>query len=123
MGKASKSKREETAVAAAEGDYEFKLPKFDERAFIRREVQSAKASFYTVGLGIAAGILAAGLYALPIAWQWGWLPILASLAVARPMLQKLGFGDEVVAWKAMFGSLFMLFFTGLAVWILGVNVL
>lgn len=123
MGKAAKSKREEVAEAKQEGDYEFKLPTFDEKAFIRREILSAKASFYTLGLGLAGGLVAVLLYAAPIGWQWGWLPILGSLVVARPMLQRLGFPEEVTSWKAMFGSFFMLFFTGLAVWILGVNLL
>ncbi|HUR70303.1 MAG TPA: hypothetical protein VM370_13745 [Candidatus Thermoplasmatota archaeon] len=119
MGKLSK--REE-AEAAKEGDYEFKLPSFDEKAFIRREVQSARASFYTIALGVAAGVVAAALYYAPIPWYVGWLPIFASIVALRPMLQRFGFSDEVTAWKALLGSLMMLFFTGLAVWILGINV-
>jgi hypothetical protein len=34
----------------------------------------------------------------------------------------MSFSEDVVAWKALAGSYFMLFFTGLSVWILGANV-
>lgn len=122
MGKAAKSKREEAAEAKGE-EYEFKLPHFDEKAFIRREKLSARASFFTLAVGLGAGVLAAATAAFPVSWQWGWLPLLASVAILRPLLQRAKFPDDVTSWKAMIGNLFMLFFTGLAVWILGVNVL
>lgn len=126
MGKAAKSKREEKAVeskSAEGGEYEFKLPAFDEQAFIRREIQSAKASFYTLALGLGAGLVSVLLYALPIPWYAGWLPIFGAMLGLRPLLAKMGFPEEVTAWKALAGSFFMLFFTALAVWILGVNTL
>lgn len=118
-----KTRREEK-VAEKDGDYEFKLPEFDERAFIRREVQSAKASFYTIGLGVLAGVLAVVVTVLAPAnlWTLGWLPIFGSMAALRPALERFGFGPEVIAWKALAGSFFMLFFTGLSIWIVGVNI-
>jgi hypothetical protein len=118
----AKSKREEKAEEKGDG-YEFKLPEFDEKAFIRRELLSARASFYVLGLGTLAGVLATALYAAPIAWQWGWLPIVVGLVALRPILQALKFPEEVTSWKSLAGSFFMLFFTGLSVWILGVNVI
>lgn len=122
MGKAAKSKREEKAEAKdAQGDYEFKLPAFDEKVFIRREILGARASFYTLGVGLLAGVLAVVLYVLPVPWQTGWLPILGSMVLIRPILQRLKFPEDVTTHKALIGSYFMLFFTGLAVWILGVN--
>jgi hypothetical protein len=121
MAKAKREEMADAAKAAAEGDYEFKLPAFDEKAFIRREIQTARASFYTLGMGLAGGVGAVVCYALPVPWSVGWLPIIASLLFIRPTLQKLGFPEEVTAWKALLGSYFMAFFTGLAVWILGVN--
>ena len=123
MGKAAKSKREEVAdaKAGAEGDYEFKLPHFDEQAFIRRELLSARASFYTLGVGLLAGVASVATYLAPIPWYWGWLPIFAAIVGLRPLLARLKFPEEVWSWKALIGSYFMLFFTALAVWILGVN--
>lgn len=126
MGKAAKSKREEKAVAAGdakEEGWEFKLPAFDEQAFIRREMLTARASFYTLGLGLAAGVLSVVLYLMPVPWFYGWLPIFAAMVGVKPFLTRLKFPDEVTSWKAMFGSYFMIFFTALSVWILGVNVL
>lgn len=117
----AKGKRAEKAEERDEG-YEFKLPEFNEKAFIRREVASAKASFYIVGIGVLAGILAVVLNMIVAgSWALGWIPIFGAMATLRPTLLRLGFTDEVVAWKALIGSYFMLFFTGLSVWIVGVN--
>jgi hypothetical protein len=62
-------------------------------------------------------------YALPIPWYWGWLPIVASMVAIRPMLQRMRYPEEITSWKALLGSFFMMFFTALSVWILGVNLL
>lgn len=114
-----KAKREERKE---KDEYEFVLPVFDETAFIRREVQNAKASFWTLGLGLGAGIVSVALYTMTdLPWWAGWLPILGAMGLLRPLLEKVGFGEEVTKSKALIGSYFMLFFTGLAVWILGIN--
>ena len=116
-----KSKRDEKAEEK-DGDYEFKLPPFDEKAFIRREVESAKASFYALGLGVLGGVVATGLQAAGLDWKLGWLVLAASLLALQPLLKARGFGEDVTKPKALFGSFFMVFFTGLSVWVLGVNV-
>ena len=117
----AKSKREEAADAKDDG-YEFQLPEFDEKAFVRREVLSARASFVALGLGAAAGVLSAVLwFVLPSLWYVGWLPILAAALGLRRVLQAMGYPEDVTALRAAFGSMTMVFFTGLAVWILGVN--
>lgn len=129
MGKASKSKRDELGGAAAaagaasagEDGYEFKLPKFDEQAFIRREVLSARASFYTLGLGFVAGLAAVAILASPLPWSWGWIAIFVSMFGLRPLLTAMKFPEEVTKWKALIGPFIMMFFTALAVWILGAN--
>lgn len=115
-----KSKREEQADEK-DGDYEFKLPAFDEKGFIRREVLSAKASFWAVGMGALAGVVATALQAAGLDWKFGWLPLVASVLAFQPLLKARGFPEDVTKPKAVFGSLFMVFFTGLSVWILGVN--
>ena len=119
----AKSRRDEKAEEK-DGDYEFKLPDFDEKAFIRREVSSARASFFTIGIGLLAGVLAVVVNAVvPAPWQLGWIPVFGSMATLRPLLQRMGFEENVTSWKALAGSFFMLFFTALSVWIVGVNVL
>lgn len=115
----AKSKREEKDEE--KGDYEFKLPDFDEKAFIRREKEGARASFITVGIGFAAGVVSTLLLLTSLDWKVGWLPILAAMAGMRPLLQRMGFSEEAVSWKALAGSFFMLFFTALSVWIVGAN--
>jgi hypothetical protein len=117
-----KSKRDEQAEEK-DGDYQFQLPPFDEKAFIRREVASAKASFWAVGLGVLAGAAATGVQAAGLDWKFGWLVLLASVALLQPLLKSRGFSEDVTKPKAIIGSLFMVFFTGLSMWILGVNLL
>ncbi|HEX2021419.1 MAG TPA: hypothetical protein VHH36_01795 [Candidatus Thermoplasmatota archaeon] len=111
-------KREE---AEEKGDYEFKLPPFDEKAFIRREIEAARASFWVVGVGVGAGLLAYGLFVAGLDWKFGWLAILVGLIALRPVLTRAGFSEDVTKPKALIGNYFMIFFTALAVWVLGVN--
>ncbi|MHB8604727.1 MAG: hypothetical protein ACYDCK_05680 [Thermoplasmatota archaeon] len=107
-----------------EGTYEFALPHFDEKAFMRREVEGARVTFYVVGIALAAGILArvleiAGAKLAPGGgWLIGWLPILIGLGALAPALRRIGFSAETTAPKAMFGNWFLMFFTALALWIL-----
>lgn len=114
-------KRDEKAAEKGDEGYEFKLPPFDEKAFVRREVESAKASFWTVGIGILAGIVSTVVWVFAPDWKYGWLPLIGALLVLRPALKAMGFRDELLTPKALFGSYFMLFFTGLSIWVLGVN--
>lgn len=109
--------------AAKDEDWEFELPPFDEHAFIRREVQGAKISFWTLGLGFVAGVLAYATSLFSVDWRLGWIPILAIMGGLRPLLQRLDFTDEATETKAMLGNYFMLIFTALGIWILGVNLL
>lgn len=116
----AKSKRDEIADEKGDG-YEFRLPDFDEKAFVRREVLSARASFVALGLGALAGVIAALLWFLPIPWTVGWLPLLGAVLLLRPALTWLDYPDDITSVRATFGSMFMTFFTGLSVWILGIN--
>jgi hypothetical protein len=124
----AKSKREEAADAKDDG-YEFKLPAFDERAFIRREVLSARASFIMIAVGVAAGLIAALLWkalggpAKGSTWLWAWIPLFASIAALRPVLVAMKFPEDVTKPRALLGSYFMVFLTGIAVWILLINFL
>lgn len=115
-----KSKREEQA-AEKDGDYQFQLPPFDEKAFIRREVESARASFWAIGIGLLAGVAATGLQAAGLDWKYGWLPLFASVFLLQPVLKARGYGEDVTKPKALLGNGFMIFFTGLTAWVIGVN--
>lgn len=126
----AKPKREDFAAAAkGEGDYEFKLPAFDEKAFIRREILSARASFIMIAIGLVSGLAAAVMwFMLPRPdqggqWLLAWIPLFASVAALRPILVRMRFPEDVTKPRALLGSYFMVFLTGLAVWILVINFL
>lgn len=117
-----KSKRDEIAEDR-DGGYEFQLPDFDEDAFVRREVLGARAAFIALGLGVVGGVLAAVLWRILDGQRWGlgWIPILLAVLALRPVLTTLRYPADTTTPKALFGSFFMVFFTGLAVWILAIN--
>ncbi len=128
----AKDKRKGSAPSDAprQGDEEYKLPaiEFDERAFLRKEIEGARATFVVVGVGIAVGILARVADYLGLAYVGdrgyllGWLVILASLPALAPFLRSVGYSDEATAPKAMAGNWFLLFFTDLALWVLLHNI-
>ncbi|MHB8584630.1 MAG: hypothetical protein ACYDDF_02175 [Thermoplasmatota archaeon] len=119
MAKKREERREEQAEA--EGNYEFPMPKFDEQAFMRREVQLARITFLAAALGLAVGILARLCAHYLGDWRIGFIPILAGVAVFRPLIQRIGFSADVTTFKALFGSMSLVFFTGLALWVLLTN--
>lgn len=110
------------ADAQPEGEYAFPMPDFDEKAFMRREVEGAKISFWAGGAGLVAGLLAWLVGRFGGDWRLGWLPVLVFMALLGPALKKLHFSDDQTTPKAMFGNWFLLFFTALSVWIVLVNV-
>lgn len=119
-------KEKDATATPPEGDYTFALPDFDERSFMRREVSSARTTFVACGVAVVAGLVAwlfsLGADAAGLPWQVGFVPIAAAIwAVPRVAVR---FGSEVDPkdWKAMLGNGFLVFFTGLSVWILAMNV-
>ena len=119
-------KDKEATSTPAEGDYTFALPDFDERSFMRREVSSARTTFVAVGVAVAAGVVAwlvqLGADAAGLPWQLGLLPIFASIWLVPRLAVKAGAEVDPKDWKAMLGNGFLVFFTGLSVWILVMNV-
>lgn len=109
-------KREEKE--AKEGDYEFPMPKFDEKAFMRREVEAARMTFLAAGIGLGAGLLARLVDVVAPDWKFGWLPILAAVLALQPLFRRLGYSEENTKPRVMFGNWTLVFFTGLAVWVL-----
>lgn len=128
MAKKSSGKRDKADRAAdkdakgSDDEYEFHLPEFDEKAFMRRELESARSTFWTFGIAIPVGLLAWAVGAYGGDWRLGWLPVIAGFAVLAPLLRKVGFSEESTSPKQMFGNWFLLFFTALVIWVIGVNV-
>lgn len=121
---ARKDKAEPTPEKGAEDDT-FALPDFDERAFIRRELSGARTSFVAVGVAVAAGLVATllqfGTDAAGLPWQIGFLPILGAIWAVPPLAKRFGADIDPKDWKATLGNGFIVFFTGLVVWMLALN--
>lgn len=119
-------KEKDATPTPQEGDYTFALPDFDERSFMRREVSSARTTFVATGVAFVAGLLAWLFHlagnAAGLPWQIGFLPILAAIWAVPRVAVKFGAEVDPKDWKAMLGNGFLVFFTGLSVWILAMNV-
>lgn len=111
-------KREERPSEEAGGSYEFPMPNFDERAFMRREVEAARLTFVAVAIGLVAGVLARLLQHFGPDWRLGFLPLLIGLAVLRPLFQRLNASPDAIKLRGMLGNWSLVFFTGLALWVL-----
>jgi len=119
------AKKEEPTPSKGD-DYTFALPDFDERGFMTREISSARVTFVAVGVAAVAGLVARVLQVASDAagwpWQVGFIPILASIWAVPRVAKRFGADVDPKDWKAMLGNGFMVFFTGLAVWMLLLNV-
>lgn len=118
--------RKEEPTPSKGDDYTFALPDFDERGFMTREISSARVTFVAVGVATVAGVVARVLQVATDAagwpWQLGFVPILASIAIVPRVAARFGADVDTKDWKVVLGNGFMVFFTGLAVWMLLLNV-
>ncbi len=114
--------------AAAEDEYTLPVPDFDERAFLKKEIDGARTTFVTVFLGIAVGLLARGsdwvgiTYMGASGYMLGWIVIAIGMAGLAPLLRLVGFSEELTEPRQMAGNWFLLFFTSLAIWVFSHNI-
>lgn len=119
---AKKKKGDRRKDSGEEEEYEFEMPEFDEQRFMRREVDSARITFVTVAIAFLVGLAAFAFDQLGGNYRFGWLAIGLGMFGLGPLLRRLGYTGELTEGKAILGSLFLLFFTALAVWVLAYNV-
>ncbi len=118
MGHRKSGKKAEETEKEAEGDDGFPMPEFDEKAFMRREMESARTTFWTIGLAVPLGVLAWAVSHFGGSWLYGILPAIAGMIALKPLFQKIGFSDDATAWKGLLGNFSLLFFTVLSIMIL-----
>jgi len=116
----AKPKREDKEEGEATA-FDFASIRFDEAAFMRREIGAARISFLVAGLGLLAGVLAFLAHRFGGAWLLGLVVLGASVFAIRPILQARNVPEELTNWKSMLGQGFLLFTTGLALWVLLLN--
>lgn len=101
--------------------YEFPMPEFDEKAFMRREMDSAKTTLWTALIAIVTGLLAWIIDVYTGPWYYGGIIVVAVGALLPRLFAAIGYDEEQTKPKAMIGNWFLLVFTSLAVWVIALN--
>ncbi len=107
-----------------EEEYEFEMPKFDEKEFIEKEKSKAKTYFISFGFGIVMGIIChfAWVNISPdMGWGLAFLLAVCSIGFLAKILQILEVDISKFGKKEWLGSISFYFFTWLAIFILSVN--
>ncbi len=106
-------------------DKPFKMPKFDEEAFLKRERRNIKATVVSFFFGILLALVCFGFWAAMGKHEFRWpLVLLVGLANAtflKYIYMRLNFDLTDFARKNWFGSYAVYFFTWLIVFIVLVN--
>lgn len=107
-----------------EDEYEFEMPKFDEKEFIEKEKKKAKTYFISFGFGIIMGIISRFLWVnISPGLRWGLTFLLAvcSIGFLAKVLQIFNVDISKFGKKEWLGSIAFYFFTWLAIFILSIN--
>jgi len=110
-------------VRKREGEEEeapFKVPEFDEREFLTKEMGGAKAAVLTVFLAVGLASAAALLTYRGFGAAGGLLAVLGVFAL-RPLFQAARLDVGKLDWKSWAGNGVSYFLTFLAVWVLLLN--
>jgi hypothetical protein len=113
-------------VPGTEGEYEFKLPDFDEDTFIHREIVSFKTTAILIGWAVVAAAASWALYASLNGNQvTGWLGGLALCGAfglgLRWLFPRLGADVAHFKRREWFGTASMFFMAWLAFFIVAIN--
>ena len=116
MAKRRKEKEEE--------EYEFKLPEFDEEAFVKKEKRNIKVNFISFFFGIFIGIVSQFLWkgmTPSVRWPLIFLLGLFSASFIRYITMRLNIDVSDFGKKEWLGNFFVYFFTWLTVLIILLN--
>lgn len=111
---AKKKKKEEK-----EDKYEFKLPEFDEKEFLLKEIRDAKATFVAVLFGVIIAFLS--LLLTMIKWEVAFAVGVLSTFGLKFVLMAFHINTDDFEKKNWLGVGAAYFFTWLAVWVLLIN--
>ena len=119
MAKRRKEKDEEE-------DKPFKIPKFDEKAFLKRERRNIKTSFISFLFGGFMALICFGFWLLmgndvPLRWELVFLVGIVNAVFLRYIFQRFKIDITDFGRKNWFGSYAIYFFTWLIVFIVLVN--
>ncbi len=107
-----------------EDEYEFEIPKFDEKKFMEKEKSKARIYFISFGFGILLGIISRFAWANispDIRWTVTFLLAVCSIGFLAKVLQIFKVDISKFGKKEWLGSIAFYFFTWLAIFILAIN--
>ncbi|UCH72490.1 MAG: hypothetical protein JSW62_02785 [Thermoplasmatales archaeon] len=109
-----------------EEDKPFKIPKFDEKAFLKREKRNIKTSFISFLFGCFMALVCFGFWVLmgkdaPLRWELVFLVGFINAVFLRHIFTRLNIDLADFGRKNWFGSYAIYFFTWLIVFIVLVN--
>ncbi len=106
-----------------EEDVEFKTPKFDEVAFMKKEMEGAKAALVTIGYALALGLASYVLTVLSPAWGAPLAALLGFLALygVRYLYPAVGLDTAKFDRRTWAGNGAIFLFAWLAFWVLLLN--
>ena len=108
-----------------EEELDFKLPKFNEEEFIKKEREKIKATFIAFIFGIVIAFITFGFWILlaysPFQWMLTFLFGLFTAAWLRYLFMRLNIEEKILERKGMFTSYAIYFLTWLFVLIILVN--
>lgn len=113
----SKKKKEETE----EEQYEFKLPEFDEKDFIQKEVKESKAMIIVIFYAMIFSVVSLLLYMTPYPWYLSFVIGILGMFGMKFVLDKFKFDTkdfEKKHWAGLGGTYFI---TWLSVFVLILN--
>lgn len=111
MAKKKKKKEEEK--------YEFKLPEFDEKEFLEKEIRDAKLTFVTIGYALVMVFVT--YFLAQIDFKLGFFIAIFGMAFFKKIYEIVGFDTSKFEKKNWAGSGAIYFFTWLSLWILVSN--
>jgi PGF-CTERM motif protein len=108
-----------------EEELDFKLPKFDEEKFVKKEKEKIKATFVSFIFGLFVAVITFGFWVLladsPFQWMLTFLFGLFTAAWLRYIFIRIKIKEEILEKKGMFTTYAVYFLTWLFVLIILVN--
>ena len=104
-----------------EEDEVFKIPEFDEKEYIEKEIEKSKASVGILSLAVLFALISSFVFYISLSWPLSALVGLLGLALFKFTYPLFKVNSSVLEKKDYAGHVFLYLFTWLAIFILLIN--